>query len=75
MSLIVTVATQVRDPDAVHAACLRLGHPEPALGTATPFEGQAAGLLVLLPGWLYPVPHPPSRPPRNPGASSARSTS
>jgi hypothetical protein len=55
VSHIVTVATQVRDPDAVHAACLRLGHPEPARGTATLFEGEAVGLLVRLPGWLYPV--------------------
>ena len=55
MSHIVTVATEVRDPAAVHAACQRLGLPEPAHGTATLFEGQATGLLVRLPDWLYPV--------------------
>ena len=55
MSHIVTIATEVRDPDAVAAACRRLGLPEPAHGTATLFEGQATGLLVRLPGWLYPV--------------------
>jgi hypothetical protein len=55
MSHIVTIATEVRDPDAVAAACRRLGLPEPAHGTATLFEGPATGLLVRLPGWLYPV--------------------
>ena len=55
MSHIVTIATEVRDPDAVAAACRRLGLPEPVQGTATLFEGRATGLLVKLPGWLYPV--------------------
>jgi hypothetical protein len=55
MSHIVTITTEVRDPEAVAAACRRLGLPEPAQGTATLFEGQATGLLVKLPGWLYPV--------------------
>ena len=55
MSHIVTIATEVRDPDAVAAACRRLGLPEPVQGTATLFEGPATGLLVRLPGWLYPV--------------------
>jgi hypothetical protein len=34
MSHIVTIATEVRDPDAVAAACRRLGLPEPVPGTA-----------------------------------------
>jgi hypothetical protein len=55
VSHIVTIATEVRDPDAVAAACRRIGLPEPVHGTATLFEGQATGLLVKLPGWLYPV--------------------
>jgi hypothetical protein len=55
MSHIVTIATEVRDPDAVAAACRRLGLPEPIQGTARLFEGQATGLLVKLPDWLYPV--------------------
>jgi hypothetical protein len=55
LSHIVTVATEVRDPDSVHAACRRLGLPEPAHGTATLFEARATGLLVRLPDWLYPV--------------------
>ncbi len=55
MSHIVTIKTEVRDPAAVSAACRRLGLPEPAHGTAKLFEGEATGLLVKLPGWLYPV--------------------
>ena len=55
MSHIVTIATEIRDPDAVAAACRRLSLPEPVHGTATLFEGQAAGLIVKLPGWLYPI--------------------
>lgn len=55
VSHIVTIATEVRDPEAVAAACRRLGLPGPVVGTAELFEGRAAGLLVRLPGWLYPV--------------------
>ena len=55
MSHIVTVKTEVRDPVAINAACGRLGLPEPVHGTAQLFSGQATGLLVKLPGWLYPV--------------------
>jgi len=55
LSHIVTVKTEVRDVSAVFAACRRLGLPEPVHGTAKLFEGEATGLLVKLPGWLYPV--------------------
>jgi hypothetical protein len=55
MSHIVTIRTEVRDPLAVAAACRRLGLPEPAQGTAQLFSGEATGLLVKLPGWLYPL--------------------
>ena len=55
MSHIVEIQTEVRDPVAVAAACQRLGLPEPVHGTAKLFEGEAAGWLVKLPGWLYPV--------------------
>jgi hypothetical protein len=55
VSHIVTITTEVRDPDAVAAACRRLGLPGPAHGTATLFEGRATGLLVRLPDWMYPV--------------------
>ena len=55
MSHIVTIEAEARDPAAVAAACRRLGLPAPALGAAKLFDGEAAGLLVRLPGWLYPA--------------------
>ena len=55
MSHIIQIETQVRDATAVAAACRRLGLPEPVHGTATLFAGEATGLLVKLPGWVYPV--------------------
>ena len=55
MSHVVEIRTEVRDPAAVAAACRRLGLPDPVAGTARLFDGEAAGLLVRLPGWLYPV--------------------
>jgi hypothetical protein len=55
VSHIVTIEAEARDPAAVAAACRRLGLPEPAPGTAKLFDGEAAGLLVRLPGWLYPA--------------------
>ena len=55
MSHIVTIEAQARDQAAVAAACRRLGLPEPVTGTAKLFDGEATGLLVKLPGWLYPA--------------------
>jgi hypothetical protein len=55
MSHIVSIRTEVRDPTAVAAACRRLGLPAPAHGTAKLFSGEATGLLVKLPDWLYPT--------------------
>jgi hypothetical protein len=55
LSHIVEVRTEIRDPIAVCSACRRLGLPEPISGTAQLFEGEASGLLVRLPGWLYPA--------------------
>ena len=55
MSHIVTIEAEARDPAAVAAACRRLGLPAPVEGTAKLFDGEAAGLLVRLPGWLYPA--------------------
>ena len=55
MSHIVEIRTEVRDPAAVAAACRRLGLAEPQRGTAQLFSGEATGLLVQLPGWLYPA--------------------
>ena len=53
MSHIVSIKTEVKDVEAVKAACIRLGLEEPVHGTARLFEGEATGLLVKLPGWLY----------------------
>ena len=55
MSHIVQIETEVRDAEAVRAACVRLGLEEPVEGTARLFEGEACGLLVKLRDWLYPV--------------------
>jgi hypothetical protein len=56
MSHIVTVKTRVTDHVALSAACRRLGLAEPTIGTADLFAGQkASGLIVKLPGWIYPV--------------------
>jgi hypothetical protein len=51
----VSIKTEVRDPAAIGSACRRLGLPEPTHGTAKLFSGEATGLLVKLPDWLYPV--------------------
>ena len=55
MSHVVSIKTEVRDLQAVAAACRRLALPEPVFGTSKLFGSEAAGLLVKLPGWLYPV--------------------
>src|SRR5690349_3170509 len=55
LSHIVTIKTELRDDTAVTAACRRFALPEPAMGTAQLYSGQASGLLVRLPEWLYPV--------------------
>jgi hypothetical protein len=55
LSHIVTIKTQIRDTAAVAAACRRLALPGPVHGTADLFSGRATGLLVQLPGWLYPA--------------------
>jgi hypothetical protein len=55
VSHIVSIKTEVRDPAAIGSACRRLGLPEPTQGTAKLFSGEATGLLVKLPDWLYPV--------------------
>ena len=55
MSHIVTIQTKVHDPAAVRAACERLDLPVAAEGTARLYSGEAAGLIVQLPGWQYPV--------------------
>jgi hypothetical protein len=55
VSHVVEIRTEVRDPAAAAAACRRLGLPEPVHGSTRLFSGEATGLLVRLPGWLYPA--------------------
>jgi hypothetical protein len=55
LSHIVSIKTEVRDSDAVAAACRRLGLSEPVQGTAKLFSDDVTGLVVRLPDWLYPV--------------------
>lgn len=55
MSHIVTIKTEVRDAEAVQAACRRLGLSEPVQGKAGLFSGEVTGLVVKLPDWQYPV--------------------
>ena len=49
------IKTEIRDAAAVGAACQRLGLPQPVQGKVKLFSGEAEGLAVQLPGWLYPV--------------------
>lgn len=55
MSHIVHIETQVRDAEAVRAACHRLSLPPPVNGTTKLFSGSVTGLCVQLPGWKYPA--------------------
>lgn len=55
MSHIVVVKAEVRDAIAVRAACQRLGLDEPVQGTVKLFSGEATGLAIQLPDWVYPV--------------------
>jgi hypothetical protein len=55
VSHIVQIQTQVRDLEAVRAACRRLNLPEPIPGTVKLFSNTVQGLAVQLPGWNYPV--------------------
>jgi hypothetical protein len=55
LSHILTIRTEVRDAEAVRAACNRLGLEQPVQGTARLFSGEATGLLIKLPDWLYPA--------------------
>ena len=55
MSHIVEIKTEVRDEQAVKAACTRLQLPTPENKTCRLFNATATGLCVQLPGWSYPV--------------------
>ena len=55
MSHIVSITTQIRDPEALTQACRRLDLPAPQFGPATLFQTMVEGWQVQLPGWKYPV--------------------
>ena len=55
MSHTVTIKTQVRDRQAVDAACRRQRLDAPTLGTHRLFGQQVAGYGVNLRGWRYPL--------------------
>jgi hypothetical protein len=55
ISHVVTIKTQVRDQQAVAAACRRLGLPVPVHKTVKLFSDTKTGLAVQLPKWKYPV--------------------
>jgi hypothetical protein len=55
LSHIVQIETQVKDEQAVRAACTRLQLAAPENKTVRLFNTTAAGLCVQLPGWQYPV--------------------
>lgn len=55
VSHIVTIKTEIRDVEAIRAACGRLKLAEPQQGVFRLFAGEATGIGVQLPGWQYPV--------------------
>ena len=55
MSHIVEIKTEIRDEQAVRAACTRLQLAPPEKKAARLFSTTARGLCVQLPQWQYPV--------------------
>ncbi len=55
MSHVVAIRTEIRDEQAVRAACTRLQLAAPEHKTVRLFNATATGLCVQLPGWQYPV--------------------
>ncbi len=55
MSHIVEIRTEIRDEQAVRAACTRLQLTAPEHKTVRLFNATATGLCVQLPGWSYPL--------------------
>ena len=55
MSHVVQVQTEIRDVQALRAACHRLHLKTPVLETVNLFSGQATGYAVQLPAWKYPA--------------------
>jgi hypothetical protein len=55
LSHIVEIKTEIRDEQAVRAACTRLQLAPPEHKTVRLFNATATGLCVQLPDWSYPV--------------------
>ena len=55
MSHVVSIQTKITDAAALNAACARLGLSPPVEGEAKLFAESVCGLVVKLPGWLYPA--------------------
>ena len=55
MSHVVQIKTQVKDAEAVRAACQRLALPPPVMGTFKLFTSTVSGLGVQLPDWRFPA--------------------
>ncbi len=55
MSHIVEIKTELKDEQAVRAACNRLQLAQPEHKSVRLFNAKATGLCVELPGWQYPV--------------------
>jgi len=55
MSHIVLITTEVRDVEAVQAACQRLHLPPAKHGTFELYSSTETGLGIELPKWRYPV--------------------
>ena len=55
MSHIVEIKTEIRDEQAIRAACVRLQLAAPEHKTVRLFNATVTGLCVQLPGWNYPV--------------------
>jgi hypothetical protein len=55
LSHIVEIKTEIRDEQAVRAACTRLQLAAPEHKTTRLFSATATGLCVQLPGWHYPL--------------------
>ena len=54
MSHIVSIKTEVRDAEAIKAACKRLGLEDPFHAKAKFYMGdEVTGWCIKLPGWLY----------------------
>jgi hypothetical protein len=55
LSHVVEIKTEIRDEQAVRAACVRLQLAPPEHKTVRLFSATATGLCLQLPGWQYPV--------------------